>query len=122
MEHKHYIVLTLIWTVLITVLSLVSFNAKVIVTAEGADKLVHFSFYFILTLLFLRSFKKDVKCKYLIVMVLAFFYGIIIEVLQENFTFTRKGDFYDVMANLTGIVFAVMLNKLIIERISFRKI
>lgn len=52
----------------------------------------------------------------------SFVYGIIIEVLQENFTSGRKGDFYDVLANLTGIVCAVMLNKFVIERISFRKI
>lgn len=55
-------------------------------------------------------------------MALTFVYGIIIEVLQEGFTLSRKGDFYDVMANLTGIICAVMLNKFIIERISSRKI
>ena len=107
---------------MITILSLVSFKTNVIVAVENTDKLVHFSFYFILTLLFLRSLKKELKYKYLIVMSFSFVYGIIIEVLQENFTSGRKGDFYDVLANLTGIVCAVMLNKFVIERISFRKI
>ena len=89
---------------------------------ENNDKIVHFSFYFILTLLFLRSLKKEIKNKYAIVMVLSFVYGIIIELLQDNFTSSRKGDFYDVIANLTGIVCAIMLNKFIINRISSSKI
>lgn len=55
-------------------------------------------------------------------MTLVFIYGIIIEMLQECFTSSRNGDFYDVMANLTGIICALMLNKFIIERISSRKI
>jgi VanZ family protein len=55
-------------------------------------------------------------------MTLTFVYGIIIEVLQESFTSSRKGDFYDVMANLTGIICALMLNKFVVERISSRKI
>lgn len=91
-------------------------------SVENTDKIVHFSFYFVLTLLFLRSFKKEIKNKYAIVMVLSFVYGIIIELLQDNFTSSRKGDFYDVIANLTGIVCAIMLNKFIINRISSSKI
>ena len=66
----------------------------------------------------LKSIKQNIKSKYLIVIALSFFYGIIIEVFQEIFTQSRKGDFYDVLANSAGIICAVMLNKYFIKRIS----
>lgn len=122
MGRKYFIILSLIWVVIITVLSLVSFNTSKIVTIQDTDKFVHFAFYFVLTLLVLKSVKDKLKCKYLIVITIIFIYGIIIEVLQERFTFTRKGDIYDIIANFTGIVFASMLNKFVMERISSRKI
>lgn len=51
-------------------------------------------------------------------MAIAVFYGIIIELLQEGITLTRKADFYDVVANTTGVFCAVLLNKYVIESIS----
>lgn len=122
MGRKYYIGLTVIWIVSITILSLVSFEKETITSFENSDKIVHFSFYFILTTLLFRSINQNAKSKYLIVIVLSLFYGIIIEVLQENFTSSRKGDFYDVLANLTGIICAAMLNKYVVERISSSKI
>ena len=122
MGRKYYIGLTTVWVVLITILSLVSFEKNTINSIHNSDKIVHFFFYFILTTLLLKSIKQNAKSKYLIVIALCLFYGIIIEVLQENFTSSRKGDFYDVLANSTGIICAVMLNKYIVKRISSSKI
>ncbi len=122
MGHRFYIGLTISWIVFVTILSLISFENQTITSFENSDKIVHFSFYFIMTSLLLRSIKKKSKYKYLIVIVLPFFYGIIIEVLQHSFTQSRKGDFYDVLANSAGIFFAVMLNKYFIKRISSSKI
>lgn len=62
------------------------------------------------------------KFKYLIIISLSIFYGIIIEVLQMGFTTTRKGDLYDVLANSIGVFCAAMLNKMLIESISTSKI
>ncbi|MFC4739282.1 VanZ family protein [Flavobacterium ponti] len=112
----------MIWIVFVTILSLISFEKQTITSFENSDKIVHFSFYFIMTSLLLKSIKNKRKYKYLIVIVLPFFYGIIIEVLQDSFTQSRKGDFYDVLANSAGIFFAVMLNKYFIKRISSSKI
>jgi VanZ family protein len=120
--HRFYIGLTIIWIVFVTILSLISFEKQTITSFENSDKIVHFSFYFIMTSLLLKSIKNKRKYKYLIVIVLPFFYGIIIEVLQDSFTQSRKGDLYDVLANSAGIFFAVMLNKYFIKRISSSKI
>tara|TARA_R110000850_G_scaffold277113_1_gene422883 strand:- start:24887 stop:25114 length:228 start_codon:yes stop_codon:yes gene_type:complete len=75
-----------------------------------------------LTFLFLRSVKTDIRFKYLIVIALSFFYGIIIEVIQKYFTVSRSGDFYDAIANLTGIICAALLNYFIMEKFSSSKI
>lgn len=117
MERKYYSVLTVLWLVFITTLSLVSFDDNKFSTFKNTDKIVHFSFYFVLTLLLLKSFNKNLKHRYLIVMLIAVFYGIIIEVLQENITLTREGDFYDVIANTFGATCAVLLNKYLFKSI-----
>ena len=66
--------------------------------------------------------KSEIKNKeYLLIVVIAVSYGIIIEVLQGVLTDTRKPDFNDVIANTTGVVIAVLLNKYISKWISFRK-
>lgn len=50
-------------------------------------------------------------------MLLAITYGIVIEVLQEKFTLTRKADFNDVIANIIGVISAVILNKYVFKDI-----
>lgn len=118
MERKYYILLTALWVVFITILSLVSFNTNTLISVKNSDKVVHFFFYFVLTLLLLKSFNDKLKYKYLIIIILAISYGIVIEILQNEFTLTRKADFYDVIANTTGIITVVVLNKYLFKSIS----
>ena len=122
MERKFYVTLTILWTVIITFLSLVSFETNNIIAIANTDKVVHFSFYFILTFLLLKSLKDNSKFKYLKVILLTLFYGIIIEILQAYFTDTRSGDLYDVTANFSGTVCAALVSYFIFEKISSRKI
>lgn len=107
---------------MITVLSLVSFEKNKIISIANTDKLVHFSFYFILTLLLLKSIQTISKFKYLIVIALSLIYGIIIEIFQTYFTSTRSGDLFDVIANFTGIICAIILSYFIFEKNSSSKI
>lgn len=66
--------------------------------------------------------KIEIKNKdYLLIIAIAVCYGIIIEVLQGVLTETRKPDFNDVLANSTGVVVAVLLNKYVYKRISLGK-
>lgn len=117
MERKYYILLTALWVVFITILSLMSFNNNTLISIKNSDKVVHFFFYFVLTLLLLKSFNDKLKYKYLIIIIIAISYGIVIEILQNEFTLTRKADFYDVIANTTGIISAVLLNKYLFKSI-----
>lgn len=84
------------------------------VNIPNLDKLVHAFFHFVFTILWFLFFKKQVKKKNqfkLLVVAVCFsvVFGIGIEVLQNKLTTTRSGDFFDVLANLTGATIAFFL-------------
>ncbi len=110
----------LFWTLLIPVLCLISIGEIPEIKIENSDKYVHFSFYFILVLLwFLYFFTKnsginESKISFIIV-VCSIFYGIAIEFFQEFFTISRVADFYDVIANCLGSLSALISIRLFIR-------
>lgn len=75
-----------------------------------ADKLVHFTFYFVglvLGSLYVLQLKGQGQVLLRKIGILAFFlmlFGIIIEVIQGTMTLHRSGDFFDALANTTGVV------------------
>lgn len=105
------------WMVIITVLSLVSFKSDNTpdISIPFFDKLVHFTFYFIASILgglFGREITNGhiAKAKVLgISFVGLIFYGIIIEVLQSKLTTYRSGELMDVMANSAGALLGTLL-------------
>ncbi|WP_242202874.1 VanZ family protein [Aestuariivivens insulae] len=80
---------------------------------NSGDKLFHFCAYFILSLLWFNVFVSQVKLKkspaILSASLLAFVFGIIIELLQSALTSTRASDVYDVLANTVGILLAALV-------------
>lgn len=72
------------------------------------DKAVHFTFYFVASVLGCMAIRENRGGKWplrktgLIILVFCTLYGIVIEVVQENFTEVRKGDIGDVLANTIG--------------------
>lgn len=122
-----YTILFISWVVLITLLSLFSFSNTDLpsVKIPNIDKLVHFTFYSVATVLGVLSLKEFFnvkKVKSLIVWYLVFSliaYGIIIEVLQSTVTVTRSAEFLDFVANTTGVfVGLIVANRLFLrERI-----
>ncbi len=82
-----------------------------------ADKYVHFTFHFVFTWLWFLYFNHKKKGQrnsktIIIVFFLSVFFGIAIEIMQELFTTTRKADVFDVMANMTGAIAAVVFIRL----------
>jgi len=77
---------------------------------ENSDKVGHFIAYsfFTCVLLFNSSnWKLSGEIKYLVV-IAPFLLGITLEILQRLTTTTRQADFYDFLANITGISIAVL--------------
>nr|WP_037322033.1 VanZ family protein [Salegentibacter sp. Hel_I_6] len=79
------------------------------------DKLLHFVAYFGLLLLWKVYFilkskpESQYKSNLLKLAGLAILFGMLIEVLQGVLTSYRKPDWYDVLANSTGVLLAVII-------------
>lgn len=112
-----YIAITL--TIVIAYLSLLSTPLKIPKFTFGYfDKIGHLFFYTMLTLSwFLALSLNKIKILKSILIILAIlFYGIIIEVLQKVATTNRNAEFYDVIANISGIILGFSFFVLWIEK------
>jgi len=111
LERNYYFYIALILTIAITIGSLVSLKNVVVETKfVFADKIIHLGAYFLLTLSWLLTFSKNKKNEFtlLVIAVTVLFYGIIIEVFQGVMVSNRQADFYDILANLAGIIAACL--------------
>ena len=105
------------WTILIAVLCLVKFTDLPSFGVSSADKYVHFTFHFVFTILwgfYLWAKLNEITISKIgRVVILSFCYGILIEILQEIYTKTRHADIFDVLANATGALVALVFFVLI---------
>jgi len=79
------------------------------------DKLVHFIFYFVFALLLIKPYFTILKRAYLLSFLTALTISGCIEILQATLTKQRHGDWFDFLANLTGIVVALLLHHFLIS-------
>nr|WP_297308627.1 VanZ family protein [uncultured Flavobacterium sp.] len=85
----------------------------------NADKIVHFILYSVLSFLWMwslitnakHSFKKNASFIFLI----GTCFGIVIEILQEIFTQSRSGEILDVVSNCSGILFGLLISKIVLK-------
>jgi VanZ family protein len=117
---KLFLYAALFWTGVILFFCLMNSNELKQITIPNFDKVIHVFFHFVFTALWFLFFKKKLEnsASYramLISIVLSFFFGIFVELLQQYFTTTRSGDVLDIAANLVGALLAitsvVLLNK-----------
>jgi len=82
-----------------------------VVELPNKDKLVHFSFYFIFSLLWYPYVRKEMTAGFqarLRVFIMAVAYGVLIEICQAIFTKGRSGDVMDALANSAGSAAAIL--------------
>lgn len=105
--------IAIIITLIIAFLSLVSLKEIPIVKIKNSDKFGHFTAYFVLCLSWLYALKYHpaLRLKKYTVILLLVGYGIIIEVLQGVLTSYRQADFFDILANSSGVLLAAFLFK-----------
>lgn len=114
MEHKKNFLLAFFWTLGITIACLVSISDVPNVSIFGKDKTVHSFFYLIFSVLWFLFLTKEMPQwsfakKATFVIIASLLYGAMIEICQGQFTTTRKADFYDVIANVSGSIIGVLL-------------
>lgn len=106
-KKKTYILLGLsvVWAVLIFVFCTMPSNRLPSVRIPHLDKVAHFGFFFVQSVLLSLLFNFQTKRSYFQIIclstVLAFAYGGLIEIMQGVF-FNRSADVYDLIADIVG--------------------
>lgn len=101
------LIIAIVSTIIIAFLSLVKLGKQPI-NFTYLDKVEHFLAYFFLTLFWLIALAKN-RQRTILITVVCFFYGIIIEVLQVTLTTYRTAEYADALANMVGVLFAVLI-------------
>jgi len=106
----------IIWALLILAGSLISGNSLneiKFINIPYFDKIVHFTWYFVLCLLLLSAiYKKLIELKvknYFLIVFLCTVYGVLMELLQGSLSINRSEDFYDALTNSIGALFGAIL-------------
>jgi VanZ family protein len=113
--HNTLFALVIVLTSLITWASLAKFVFPVKFKVERSDKIGHFLAYFALTivwtlfLFFSERLNKNLKQSLIITSVICILYGVLMEILQGVLTTYRSPDWWDVVANTSGTVFAIFV-------------
>jgi len=116
--HKFLLAVLLVYSTLITWASLARLIIPFKVGVQGSDKIGHFVAYLIFTivwfafLFFSKKRKETFKQSIVKSAIICFLYGGLMELLQTLLTNYRSSEWYDVLANTSGIVFAVVLLKI----------
>ncbi len=79
------------------------------------DKLVHFGMFFIFCLLLFVPFKNMKLNPYLYAPITALIFATVLEWLQQPITLSRSSDFFDFLANVTGIAASILFFHFVIS-------
>ena len=104
MHKKPLLLLTICYTIGLTIFSLINIDALPKLGSDYDDKIIHVLAYGLLNLLWYVTLHnlKIVKPVF-IAALLSIIYGIILEVLQEQLTIARNLDIIDILANSIGV-------------------
>jgi VanZ family protein len=110
---KQIVYITVFYSLALAVVCLIPSDTLPDVEVSFADKIFHSVTYVVLTFLWfyslVLSFKMETLNAIVYASVISIIFGIIIEVLQETLTETRRGDVLDVLANSLGVLFAASI-------------
>ncbi|MFV5698299.1 VanZ family protein [Flavobacterium sp. ZT3R17] len=114
MPKQFYFWAALTWTGLIVFFCLIKSSDIPAIQITNLDKVVHSFFHLVFTSLWFFFFKKQIKSLDVfkplgLSFIFSILFGIAIEIAQALFTTTRKGDLFDVLANLSGATLAVCI-------------
>ncbi len=86
------------------------------------DKIIHFSLFFIFCLLLVRPFKQ-LHCKYYLwAAIVSISCSALLEAIQHTFSATRSSDFFDFLANFSGVIVALFFYRIFISGKKWEKL
>lgn len=88
-----------------------SFDKVSLINIPHFDKIAHFVMYLTFMSVIIFENRKRIKDTKQIVYIalIPFSYGIIMEIFQFLFTSTRTGSLYDILFNLAGVIFSILI-------------
>jgi len=106
-------ILSILVALVIAFLSLANgnkMNELSLIRYHDFDKIVHFTMYFVLMAVIIWENRTGLNKSTLIFLagLIPFFFGLILELLQNWIATSRSGSIYDLMFNLAGIIFAIL--------------
>jgi glycopeptide antibiotics resistance protein len=114
------LILTLLYIIVLTVLSFISLGSSSVMSIDYGDKVFHFGAHAVLaSLLYFTFYKWNYRQALVFAAFGSLIFGIIIEVLQGTLTINRQFDVFDIIANCLGMLIAVVIirgcNKTIVK-------
>jgi VanZ family protein len=106
-------ILSILVALIIAFLSLANGNKMDVLSLiryRDFDKIVHFTMYFALMAVMIWENRNALRNNGLIFLVglIPFFFGLLLELLQNWIATSRSGSIYDLLFNLAGIMFAIV--------------
>jgi VanZ family protein len=87
----------------------------------GADKMIHFTMYFIFSLLFSWTLKTELNYYRIFFIVLVTVgWGILMEFLQLDMHMGRSFSWYDALANTIGVAFGILIYSLASRKVAIQ--
>ena len=114
MAVRFFLIIAVVYTLLITTLSLIPLGRISLGGFNPTDKMLHGVAYFILTLLWLfyylmkKSEIRNYKWEFFNISALVIVFGMLIEVLQGALTSYRQPDWADILANSIGVLISFL--------------
>ena len=91
-------------------MSLVSLNGVPSLGSSYDDKIYHFAAYVVLAILWLSYFKSfGKKYSLLVVFIVTFSFGVLLELIQHQLNSNRTYDIFDLMANCLGVIIGTII-------------
>jgi len=110
MVKKLLLPIAIIYTIWLTIVSLISLSSVPSLGSSFDDKIYHFIAYFILAFLWVTYFKPTKKRQIiLIVFVCNILFGAILELVQHQLNSNRTYDNLDLLANCLGVIIGTII-------------
>ena len=113
MLKTYFFVITILYSIALTVLCLIELNGVIEVNISFGDKIFHSLSYIVLTVLWYYTLYYNLKFNkgesLIYAVVISIIFGIVIEVLQETVTTYRSSDIIDILANSFGAILAAVV-------------
>ena len=110
MVKRLLLLVAIIYTIWLTIVSLINLNNVPSLGSSFDDKIYHLLAYFVLAILWVTYFKPSQKKHIrLIVFSCMILFGVLLELIQHQLNPNRTYDSYDLIANCLGVVFGTLI-------------